>query len=672
MKKRLLSLLLVSVLLISLLPAASASDLYSSAIHLATSTYDVEGGKLYFDRRQRALLSCDMSVTAADIPEQIDGVPVERILEGCFAGRKDLTRVTIPETVTFIGDRAFNDCSSLTSVTLPNSLRQLGMDAFTGTGCLRQSGYAEYVDHWLIRLYTPKAWGEAIYIEEGTVGLADQSLRVWYPIRELDNNIYLPSTLRYISIEAGDFTLTQKIHFASNGKYLRAEGCCLLSADGKTLVRYYERLNTDHFSKELPYYLIPDGVERIADGAFYGTDTLKYVRMPDSVVDVGLAAFAWSSVEHIRFSPNLERIDDFAFMYSCLREADFGDRLISIGRYAFYSALQLESLVLPATTVSVDEGAFYNCNALKYLCFEGNAPELGYYALGKGDTLLGFYIMQRDGSSTPPNQDVTLCYREGCTGFDKLSDYRTALWTSELHLHDYQFEMIADDCFRNGSATLKCACGAEIPLQTLYSIGHQYDRYGGSCIHCGMPDSIADVKDSDWFARSVAYSIRNGLMEGTDRQHFSPSIPMTRAMLVTVLHRYAGKPVGGTNRFTDVADAQWYTAAVAWAADNGIVNGVGNERFDPNGSITREQIAVILFRHAAANGASSQKRSSFDAFEDGGKVSAYAVEAMQWALAEGIVAGSADGGRLRLNPQGLASRAEVATLLMRYIENTLK
>ena len=142
---------------------------------------------------------------------------------------------------------------------------------------------------------------------------------------------------------------------------------------------------------------------------------------------------------------------------------------------------------------------------------------------------------------------------------------------------------------------------------------------------------------------------------------------MTRAMLVTVLWRYEGSPKEGTNTFTDVSakDGSWYIDAVAWAAENGIVGGVGDNRFDPNGNITREQMATILYRYSERKGIDTSKQGSFSGFPDAGKVSSYAKTALQWTVAEGIIGGS-DG---KLLPQGNATRAQVATILMRFIEN---
>ena len=143
---------------------------------------------------------------------------------------------------------------------------------------------------------------------------------------------------------------------------------------------------------------------------------------------------------------------------------------------------------------------------------------------------------------------------------------------------------------------------------------------------------------------------------------------MTRAMLVTVLWRYEGEPKAAANTFSDVKAGQWYTDAVSWAAANGVVDGVGNNRFDPDGNITREQMATILYRYCSGKGLDTSKRGDLSGFPDGNKVGSWAKDAVQWTVAEGIISGS-DG---KLLPQGNATRAQVATILMRFIQNIVE
>ena len=178
---------------------------------------------------------------------------------------------------------------------------------------------------------------------------------------------------------------------------------------------------------------------------------------------------------------------------------------------------------------------------------------------------------------------------------------------------------------------------------------------------------FTDVKESDWFYDAVVYVYTNELFNGTSATTFSPNGTMTRAMLVTVLWRLEGAPAAGSaSTFADVEPGSWYTDAVAWAGSVGIVNGTSATTFDPNGSVTREQIAAILYRYAKTKGWNVNGASSLNVFADGSQVSEWAVRSMEWTYAKGLITGK-DAGRL--DPRGQASRAEVATILMRLMES---
>ncbi|MDR1217307.1 MAG: S-layer homology domain-containing protein [Oscillospiraceae bacterium] len=176
---------------------------------------------------------------------------------------------------------------------------------------------------------------------------------------------------------------------------------------------------------------------------------------------------------------------------------------------------------------------------------------------------------------------------------------------------------------------------------------------------------FTDVSESDWFYADVEYAYANGLMNGTTPSTFGSETPVTRAMLVTILYRLEGSPaVTGGASFDDVADGQYYTDAVAWASGSGIVTGVGGGRFSPNGSITRQDMAVILARYAAFKGKTLSAMREADAFTDGDEIADYAREAVT-ALNE---AGLINGANGRVNPRGETPRSQAAALLHRYIE----
>ncbi len=177
--------------------------------------------------------------------------------------------------------------------------------------------------------------------------------------------------------------------------------------------------------------------------------------------------------------------------------------------------------------------------------------------------------------------------------------------------------------------------------------------------------SFVDVAAESWYSADVAFVAARGYMNGVDDAHFSPDTRLTRAMLAAILYRIAETPaVSYAGAFTDVADDQWYTPSVEWAALNGIVNGYDNGAFGPEDCVTREQLAAILYRYAQRMGYDVTARADLDAFSDGADVSAYAVDAMSWSVAEGLVNGS-DG---RLLPGGYATRAQIAAVIHRFLE----
>lgn len=178
---------------------------------------------------------------------------------------------------------------------------------------------------------------------------------------------------------------------------------------------------------------------------------------------------------------------------------------------------------------------------------------------------------------------------------------------------------------------------------------------------------LGDVKEGEWYYDYVSAAVLRGLFNGVSKYYFKPNDFVTRAMLVTVLWRYAGSVREGTNTFTDVKAGQWYTDAVAWAAKNHIVDGVGGGKFDPDGKITREQMAAILYRYANSIGADTSARGDLSSFADSAKVSTWALDAMQWCVAEGFIGGMQEGGSTVLDPQGSATRAQVCAILMRFI-----
>ena len=239
--------------------------------------------------------------------------------------------------------------------------------------------------------------------------------------------------------------------------------------------------------------------------------------------------------------------------------------------------------------------------------------------------------------------------RESC----KHCDYSVITEITAPLGHDYQAVVTAPTLDEGGYTTHTCSrCGDSYVDSETPALGHKCAAY-------------TDIP-TDWAKEGICFVIENGLMVGTTSTTFAPKDTLTRAMLVTVLYRMAGSPaVDAPSGFTDVADGQWYSDAIAWAAANGIVNGVGNNRFAPSEPVTREQLAAIFFRYAKAEAPEADVLSGYP---DAEAISTYARDAMAWAVSTGLVTGSKEADGTYLVPQGLAAREQAAAILMRYVK----
>ncbi len=183
------------------------------------------------------------------------------------------------------------------------------------------------------------------------------------------------------------------------------------------------------------------------------------------------------------------------------------------------------------------------------------------------------------------------------------------------------------------------------------------------------PLPFVDVAAEDWYGDAVAAVYARGLMTGTAEDTFAPELAATRGMVVSILHRLAGSPTVSAEVFEDVAVDDWYGQAVAWAANEGIASGTSAETFSPNAAVTREQLAALLCNFAAQQGMDTTARSDLSSFDDAAAVSDWAQDAVSWAHAEGLLAGTS---AMTLSPQGEATRAQLAAMLVRfsdYLEN---
>lgn len=265
-----------------------------------------------------------------------------------------------------------------------------------------------------------------------------------------------------------------------------------------------------------------------------------------------------------------------------------------------------------------------------------------------------------------------------------------------FHTHAYAAVVTVPTCTEAGFTTYTCACGDTYVADEVPALGHQEarrgvleatcteDGYTGDlvCTVCGVvleqgklipahcpSERFEDLSVGSWYHEATDFVIARGYMCGISETRFAPHGTLTRGQMVTILYRMEGEPQPeGQNPFTDVAEGQYYTHAVCWAAKEGLVLGVDNTHFAPSAPLTREQLVVLMARYAAFRGKNVTSQESLESFPDFQRVSNYAQEPMAWAVETGLICGM-DG---RLNPRGTATRSQVATIIMKLCQKVLE
>ena len=643
------------------------------------------------------------------------------IAGGVFYDHRALASVTLPEGLISISERAFGNNYALTKIEFPASLKYIGSEAFYGSANLMEAHFLGDAPEFGRRAfyYEKYANGESeilpfrdltLYYRSGRAGWDDIYEYVAVPW----DGGEIPSGLIDIEIDGATLRFNPKtgaitqcigrpthveIPEKIDGIYVRrisegafAEQCDLISV---TIPKYVRYIGVAAFGRctSLKTIALPEKMQAIDASAFHNCTVLESITMPKVIARLGNAAFEnCYALQSADLPEGLTKIPYRSFKYCrSLRRVTIPEGVVTVVGEAFAGCNQLseavlpesleifggdaflgcafETLVLPPKTRKFSDWTFGGCGRLKTLTIPASIESMGYCAFQDCKSLQEVYFL----GDAPADlvaafmgcPDVTIYYREGTTG------WTTPEWNGypTYPLHDFSVaQVVAPTCTEQGYTLQRCACGAEEKTDLLAPLGHNYQN--GVCTRCGQSDPDApapvafdDIPANAWYKDAVSYAVRAGLMNGVGAGRFDPEGSMTRAMLVTVLWRNAGSPQEGENTFADVPDGTWYTAAVAWAAKNGVVNGVGNGKFDPDGAITREQMTAILLRFAAANGVDTSKRADLSSFPDAGSVSAWAKDALAWTVAEGIIGGS-DG---KLLPQGNATRAQVAAILMRFL-----
>ena len=538
-----------------------------------------------------------------------------------------LKEIELPYGIPKIGESAFSQCESLSRAVIPSSVNEILMSAFYNCFNLREIEFTGTQQQW-----------ENMRIETWEDEPVILNVPVTYTGIDMDDGL-----LRYvIDGRSGKIALCGATRAGENATFLEIP----TEIDGKPVDYIAPYAFTD--CSNLRAAVLPEGITTLPSKAFYDCYRLTSIQLPESLTEIGAYAFErCESLRQILLPENLTELGEGAFS-GCvsLESIRIPNGITEIPANTFQNNEKLSQLELPDGVTAIGDNAFRMCESLTALNLPDNLERIGISAFSECSALA---------SVTIPESVSEISY----AAFENCTDLRWIHLPAGLKTFD-------------GGALSGCSRltgifydGSESQWQSIWGTEYLRDYCSAPIYYNCAPvvGRFLDVRASDWFKDAVAYVYENNLMNGTSDEIFSPSGSLTRGQLVTILYRIAGEP--GTimsTSFSDVPSGKYYSNAVAWASANGIVNGYADGTFKPNNIVTREQIATILYRYAGSPAVTGTL-----SFPDAATAGNYAKDALLWATQEELINGVKSNGVTCLSPKSTATRAQIATIIMRYL-----
>ncbi len=507
---------------------------------------------------------------------------------------------------------------------------------------------------------------------------------------------------------------------------LYSEGLLTISGSGAMEEYYPYKAPWYGSSSRVKSAVIADGVTSIGQYAFQGCESLTSVTIPDSVTSIGEGAFSnCTSLTSVTIPDSVTSIGGNAFDgCSSLTSVTIPDSVTSINNGAFYDCTSLTDVYYAGSeaqwkaisissnrnddllTANIHYNYVSHTHSYKDVVTAPTCTEKGYttHTCSCGDSYVDTYVdalghAWDNGKVTKePTETETGVKTFTCT---RCGETKTETIPKLTHEHSYKAVVTAPTCTEKGYTTHTCACGDSYVDTYTDALGHAWDNGNVTkeptetetgvktftCTRCGetktetipatgvidVTKMFTDVSHS-WADDGIQYCVTHQLMSGIGNDLFGPKLTTTRAQIVQILYNLEGEPkVSGKTPFTDLTQ-DWYQDAVRWAYQAGVVAGTSSTTFEPDRPVTREQIAVILMEYVTRVLKLERTWTPADLsiFPDAGSVSDWAKDAMADAVGLGLISGASNGGQTYLEPQGSATREQVATILMEFCKNVKK
>ena len=598
-------------------------------------------------------------LTTLNIPGSVKSIGTSAFSQNSENSPSSLTTLTLGEGMEEIGNTAFASCS-LTSVDIPSTLTTLSETAFQDNAGGQVKLYTSNAAHLEeTPTFVPESSGHKV-IYSNLIGIG------WaYDDFTFEGSVLTGWSEKGNETRLQNKTLVLPVQNPDTGEAITEIGENAFKIPDDEIEQLKDSVSSPNGMETV---VIPDTVTKIGkkafeynnftevtfsgalteigESAFHG-NKLTTVVIPDNVTTLGSGAFSMNDITRLTLSRGVTVIPQGAFSMNIrLEQIEIPDTVTEIGEMAFAGA-RLTSLDIPESVVKIGRKAFH-LHHLTELTIPGNVKEIGESAFEgtfKAITL------------------KSLTLEEGIESIGRYAFKEGYLETVQLprSLKEMGEEPFYGNTGVDGDHVVVCYTSNKAHLEFGDSDSHRIVYVPGTI------GNFTDVSTDDWFYDSIEYVYEKGIMTGINDTTFAPYEALARAQFAVILHRLNGEPqMEYTDRFHDVGADIWYTDAILWAADADVVTGYSNGNFGPADKINREQMATMMYRYAQYKGYSLEGGVDYSQYEDAANVSDFAQEAMSWAVGNGIITGKY--GETRLDPQGEASRAESATIIMRFIE----